>query len=625
MRGAGLERAAMVLAVGGLVPMWGAWASAQPRVTVNPNVRHQTVEGWGSLLRRADTATLTAWRDLGLNIMRMQIGKNALVASSTDWRIRVPLGPNLQENVAKFNMNAGSPGSFVDLPGYGANAQWLAANVWEPSRFKLIADSWSPPHWMKGPTGATQQWVGNPSWNSPSRPTPWLSNEYNHWVGGSYFHSYTGDSIGGRLRVEDPVVLQEFGRYFAAYVTAWQQRYGVPIHSISLQNESGFENPFDSMTFLSTASGGYDASQYATALKSVKDAFTAHGITTKVRGPHYANLREDPMNPWGLLHQMNMIDAVKNHPDPTLRDFLWAYTSNYYNDLTEGSVKNTAAYWRGRNNVPGPWTHWAPLGGVGADGKQNWFVETGDGPGTWLTGSGGTPGNGAITVALKMHNALVHGNASAYLYWEFVDGGSGPTEHSLLGSSQVSNPTSSKKYAAFGQFSRFVRPGAVRVDATFTGGVTSILGASEYDTLNSISVSAYLHDLDRTLTLVLLNLRNTPQSVTLDIPASLGMTQLAMHLSSETHNLAPMGTLQLLTSSGLTQSVTVTLPAYSVLTLSGRTFVVIPEPAGAAWTLAVAGVLLGMRWRSVGDAIACGPASPEPARSRLWCQLAVAA
>lgn len=596
--GLGLSAVVVGLTGGGLLEGTAAWG--QHRVAVNPDVRHQTVEGWGSFLRRADTATLTAWRDLGLNIMRMQIAKNTLVASPTDWRIRVPLGPDLQENVAKFNMNVGTAGSFVDVAGFGMNAQWLAANVWEPSRFKLIADAWTPPHWMKGPTGFSQRWVGNPSWNSPARPTPWLSNEYNHWVGGTYFHSYTGDSIGGRLRTEDPVVMQEYGRYFAAYIKAWEQRYGVPIHNISIQNESGFENPFDSMTLMSTATGANDPNQYALALKSVKDAFTAQGITTKVRGPHFAHLRENPQNPWAFLHQMNMINAVKNHPDRTLIDFLWAYTSNFYDGLSEGSVKNVAAYWRGRNNVPGPWTHWAPMGGVGADGKQNWFVETGDGPDTWLTGSGGTPGDGAITVALKMHNAMVHGNASAYLYWDFVDGTTAPTQHSLLGSQQVNNPTASRKYSAFGQFSRFVRPGAVRVDALFTGGVTSILGNSEYDTLNSVNVSAYLHDEDRTLTVVLLNMLSTSQSVTLDIPSSLGMTHLTVHRTTGTQNLANVGTLQLLTATGLTQSVTVTLPAYSVVTLTGRTFVVIPEPSGVATLLAAATGLLGIRWRRGG-------------------------
>lgn len=558
--------AAAVVGVGAQV-VW-----AQHTVTLNPSVKFQTVEGWGTFLGQTDTATRTAYRDLGMNIMRMNIDKSTLTASSTDWRTRVPLGTDLATNVAKFNMNVSGVASF------GSTAQWLNANSLEPSRFKLIADAWSPPHWMKGPTGASAQWIGNPSFDSPSRPTPWLSNEYNHWYnapGGGHFLNYTGDSIGGRLRTEDATNLAEYGRYFAGYVKAFENRYGVRIDNVSLQNESGFENPFDSMTFLSTATGGYDANQFAAALKSVRTAFTQQGITTKIRGPHYANLNSNPLNPWGLLHQMNMINGVRNDADPTLKDFLWAYTSNFYNDTSEGSVKNTAAYWKGIAGVPGPWANWAPAGpGIGADGKQNWFVETGDGPATWLAGANNTPGNGAISVALKMHNALVHGNASAYLYWSFVDGAGTPTEHGLLGEGQQSNPMASKKYAAFKQFSRYIRPGARRISATFGNGLTSVGGASEYDTLNAVDVSAYFHDEDRTLTIVLLNMETTSQSVTLNIPAELGVAQMDVFRSSGTENFASLADIF-----PLSGPQTITLPAYSVVTLTGRAYSVIPEPA----------------------------------------------
>jgi len=582
-----LKMKALVLAacVVGVIPVW---AMAQQTVTINPGVRHQSVAGWGTFLGATDTATRTAYRDLGMNIMRMSIEKNTLTASSSDWRIRVPLGTDLNANVAKFNMNV-SP-----VSNFGSTAQWMNQNTLEPSRFKLIADAWSPPHWMKGPTGSTQQWVGNPSSNSPARQTPWLSNEYNNWYnapGGGHFLNHTGDSIGGRLRTEDATNLAEYGRYFAGYVKAFENRYGVKIDNISLQNESGFENPFDSMTFLSTATGGYDAGQYAAALKSVRTAFTQQGITTKVRGPHYANLQANPSSPWGLLHQMNMINGVKNDSDPTLKDFMWAYTSNYYNDTSEGSVKNTAAYWRGTANVPGPWANWAATGSIGGDGKENWFVETGDGPATWLNGPNNTPGNGAISVALKMHNALVHANASAYLYWSFVDGVGSPTEHGLLGSGQQSNPMSSKKYAAFKQFSRFIRPGARRINATFGNGLTSVGGASEYDTLSSVNVSAYYHDEDRMLTLVLLNLESTSQSVTLNIPADLGVAQMDVYRTSGTENFVTLADVF-----PLAGAPTITLPAYSVVTLTGRAFTVIPEPSGLG-VIGVVGLALVRRRR----------------------------
>ena len=56
---------------------------------------------------------------------------------------------------------------------------------------------------MKGPTGVKQQWIGNPSSDSPAFATPWLSNTYNHWYtggppGNPHYLGQSGDSIGGR-------------------------------------------------------------------------------------------------------------------------------------------------------------------------------------------------------------------------------------------------------------------------------------------------------------------------------------------------------------------------------------------------------------------------------------------
>src|SRR5947209_8740534 len=158
-----------------------AWGDVA--LTLDPNVRHQTIEGWGSFLGATDTTTRQAFRDLGANVMRMNLPKEVLVASPTDSATPVALGSDLQANINRMNFGLQSVQDFA------STAQWLSQNSLEPGRFKLIGDVWSPPHWMKGPvldpsTGkpTTSQWVGNPSSDSPSFATPWLSNQYNHWV-----------------------------------------------------------------------------------------------------------------------------------------------------------------------------------------------------------------------------------------------------------------------------------------------------------------------------------------------------------------------------------------------------------------------------------------------------------
>jgi O-glycosyl hydrolase len=149
---------------------------------------------------------------------------------------------------------------------------------------------------------------------------------------------------------------------------------------------------------------------------------------------------------------------------------------------------------------------------------------------------------------------------------------------------------SSKKYAAFKQFSRYVRPGAVRIDANFGNGKSSVGGASEYDTLNSVNVSAYYHDTDRVLTIVLLNLEASVQTVSLTIPASLGVAQMDVYRTSGTENFVTLADIF-----PLSGTQTITLPAYSVVTLTGRAYSVIPEPGAVGLGVLMAGVALVRR------------------------------
>jgi O-glycosyl hydrolase len=521
-------------------------------ITVDAKTRHQTIEGWGTSMifwKRSQTpyrdpAWREAYRDLGLNILRLNINKEVLVDASGDLAVPVALSADLKANIEK--MSFADPKTEV----YGDMAVWLRRNALEPERVRIVGSVWSPPHWMKGPTGKKQSHVSNPS---VKKRTPWLS-------GGK-----DGDSIGGRL-LQSPENAEQFGRYLAAWVEGFEQHYGVPIYAASLQNELSFENPFDSATY-EKGEGGKNGQwwQYAAALKAVKDEFTRQGIQTKLMGPHVAHVGEKPSNPWGLRHQMSYIQAVKAHHDPQLIGFLSRYNSNGYLGTSEDSVKMWAAYYRGKAAVPANWARWTKAPGVARDRKPIWVSEAGGAEAAWLTGAGGSPGEGAIIVAQKMHNALVHANASAYLYWQMSDTSDLETEHTLLGKRHVETPTQSKKYSAFKQFSRYVRPGAVRVGATFTNGQSSVGGKSEYDTYNSLNVSAYLHERDRTITVVLVNMRASDEPVSVRLPTNLPLGSMEAYLTSSTGAFARQRDLPV--SDG---QVPLEVPSHGVLTLYGR-------------------------------------------------------
>jgi O-glycosyl hydrolase len=533
-------------------------------VTVDESSTHQTMEGWGSCMITWslgstpywDPAWRAAYRDAGCNILRMDMKKSVLVAAGGDMRVPVPLSSNLQENIAKMNFTP----SVVSV--YGDMAQWLAQNALETNRVKIVGSYWSPPHWMKGPTGNEQYHVSNPS---VEKKTPWLSG------------TSSGDSIGGRL-LQDETNLTQFARYTAAWVKGFEQHYGVPVYAISLQNEISFENPFDSCTYErgpEKAGGGMGDGgqwwQYAGALKAVKSEFQRLGISTKIKGPHCAGVKSTPDNPWELNTQNKYITAVKNHADSALIDFMDFYNCNGYVGSDEDAVKMWAGFWNGKNNVPANWTHWTDCPGVKNDGKWTWLSENGGPKSAWLNGSGGTPGDGAITVTLRMHNAIVHAMTAAYIYWQFTDTGSSETEHTLLGKSHISNPHDSKKYCAFKHFARYVRPGAQRLAATFENSQSSIGGSSGYDTYNSLNVSAFAHTQDLTYTFVLVNMKSGAQSVMINAPTGMPVMAYRVFRTSSSEGFAEQSALHV---SGGTMSLSI--PGYSVVTLYGQ----VPEPLG---------------------------------------------
>ena len=564
-------------------------SSLAQTVTIRPDVRHQTIEGWGTSMAGWDAANTpygdarwkNAYRDLGLNILRVPMEKGVLLDPSGDMTIPVTLGSDMGANLSKFNFNTGG------MPTYGSMAQWLKTNALEPGRVKVVASSWSPPHWMKGPTCATQSWVGDPAQRQYA--TPWLSGQHNPW--GPNYNG--GDSIGGRLKTEDPATAQQYGRYMASWVKGFEQTYGVPLDSISLQNESTFENPFDSMVLNVGPDGQTDHTQYAKALKGVKDAWQELGLNTRVSGPHVANVGPDSSNPYGLDAQMRMIQGVKDHSDPDLIKFLHAYNAHYYMGTGEGAVRATAGYFQGKQAIGGTWgnNNYAYVPGVKNDGKPIYYSETGGEEAYWLQ-SAANPGNGSIATALKMYNALVFSNASQYIYWQLSDGSANVTEHNLLGTSQLDDPHQSQKYSAFKHFSRFVRPGAIRIDASFENDRPTIGGSSQYDTDSALNVAAFLHEADGTFTLVLINTNGAATQTTLDLPASLGITALDVYRTSENESFATLADLI-----PTDNRVTIDVPAFSVMTLYGTLAAPVPEPASLTLVGAASLFLLRRRHR----------------------------
>ncbi|NLF39096.1 hypothetical protein GX586_06605, partial [bacterium] len=160
--------------------MCAAAALHAATVTVNENVRHQQIVGWGTCLYGSSLASMpyndpawrAAYRNLGCNIIRLAMENDALLDASGNHNVPVVLGTNLQQNISKFNF------AIPALAMHGSMIQWLAANALEPERMVLVGSLWTPPHWMKGPTGSKSEYTGQPS--AGEYFTPWMSGDYSY-------------------------------------------------------------------------------------------------------------------------------------------------------------------------------------------------------------------------------------------------------------------------------------------------------------------------------------------------------------------------------------------------------------------------------------------------------------
>ena len=483
-------------------------------LVVNTDVlqQEQKIVGWGTSVGgdHLSESWREAYRDLGMNLLRFHMRHEVLVHAPDDFATPVELTEDMETNLelmgADTPIDVDNPAStgFQRIDPYGDTADWLAENALEPERVKVAGSLWTPPHWMKGPTGEKQNFVGV----TDDYETPFLSDMKVDWLDEP---QPTGDTVGGRLKTEDKHILEQYGWYIASWISAWDERYDKSFDVVSLQNESTFENPFISMTFIVDEKGNEDFGQYAIGLKSVKRAWEKFDMDTRIKGPHVAGFKRNPNNPYQLFWQDMMIEGVKNYEeDPELNDFLDYYNANFYNSTDEGNTKNVAGFWKGGKKVaPDEWG-WHTPPGVQEDGKPIWYSETGEAAG------GGWPNS--IETALKIHSALVHGQASSYIYWQFCDGDDELTQHVLVTEDILEEPLQSKKYAAFKQYSRFIRPGARRINVGFgEEKLSSAGGNSVYDIENSISVSGFIHEQDEELSYVFVNKMNSDKNMKINL------------------------------------------------------------------------------------------------------------
>ena len=561
--------AALVLAVAVALPASAFVQDAAAQVTVDatPAGRRQVIDGFGTALNLHATE---AWYqallldDLQASVVRMDIsprfrspysdaqyyspwfnnsitlpgpeGNNARTYTGpNDYSrpyggSRAPIavmGPDINRNVALFDYGEWRPA------GAGAIARAALSRRAQLGDFKLFGSTFSPAPWLKIASGSTINAPGE-VFPKPGTPYPFVWN---------------GNFSGGHLDVSDVPLevfndgtgptsaLTQYARSTAAYIRGFQNVFGVRIYALSIQNELNFEQFYDSCGYPLT-------SQLAAAIKVLRREFDKYPDLAPIQliGPEDL-LIDSPYSLWQFggganpihknlryLHEMRANDppalaalgffAVHGEPG----DDAWRWYARGWSATPEGTLPST-------------------LAGFTSYGRKSWMTETSGDEARWTDAT-----KGALHVAINIHRALTVGEQSAWLHWQLADAAPA-AEFTLTDRAQGA---SGAKYVAAKHFFKPIRPNAQRVEAT----VAAVPG---------VFASAYVHDADRTITVVLINSAAAPQSVSVDVRGLGASPRSWTTFTSSATQVYERGTATL---EGTRPRVAI--PANGIVTLQGR-------------------------------------------------------
>jgi hypothetical protein len=450
------------------------------------------------------------------------------------------MGPNIETNIGYF--------TFPNTPGAAARAGVMRRL--QLGDFKLFGSLWSPAPWVKVSSGNK---YSDSTFGMPANGTPWPFIWLGNFAGGKLDVSgapladFNDLAQGGSGPTS---ALTQFARCTAAYVRGFQRAHQVQFYALSIQNELNFEEFYNSCTYPLSA-------QYIAALKAVRAEFDKYPDLASIRliGPEDL-LGGDAYGLWqygtGSTTVHKNLQYLKNiaadQAASSALSFLCIH--GYAGDgvTASGSAPTEWNWWlNGWTTSPAAGIP-ANVKGTSAYGKKSWMTETSGEAPAWLSPSTGFPNQGAWSIALKLHQAMTAGMQSGWAYWQFTDGNAVAAQ-TLTDATQRANAA---KYVAAKHFFRFIRPNAVRVNAT----VANAPG---------LNASAYLAASNNTVTIVLVNTAAAAVTVRVQAPSVPAELTSFQSFTSDANalwvsNAAPI----------LAGAADVTVPRYGVCTLFGE-------------------------------------------------------
>ncbi|WP_460064830.1 glycoside hydrolase family 30 protein [Streptomyces sp. YKOK-I1] len=323
------------------------------------------------------------------------------------------------------------------------------------SILRLGIDSGIQPTDPGGPN-ATPKYV----WDGVDKGQVWLAKEAkaygvnrfyaDAWTAPGYMKTNGTDANGGTLcgLAGATCASGDWRTAYANYLVQYARFYaqeGIGITDLGFTNEPDWTATYDSMRL--------------TPAQAVE--------FTKVFGPiaNPAGYKVACCDSFGWTQQKAYTSAIE--ADATARNLVATHTGHSYASAVDGPLPTTRRTWM---------SEWSPNG-------TTWNEN-------WDDGSG----YDGFTVASAVHDALTKGNTSGYVFWY---GASLGATRGLIQMDGADYHVSKRLWALAG-YSRFIRPGAVRIAATTP------------DT--DLGLSAF-RNTDGTLTVVVLNASSSAQQV----------------------------------------------------------------------------------------------------------------
>jgi O-glycosyl hydrolase len=272
-------------------------------------------------------------------------------------------------------------------------------------------------NWNNWDLSATRKLIAvlkaNPDYQVPTYfSTPWTppNNDTSRWKLGVSDY-VNAPEIGGYL---DPARYQDYADLLADYVLGFESEMGAPLAALSLQNEPNYKASYES--------ADWSAAQFHSFLTVLRSEFDKKGVFSAL--PDFTIIAPEA----ATYSEALILPSLADGNTAALFGIVGAHQYDF-------------GPWNVSNYAPKPLTNSL------AAGKRVWITE-------WNTSAfkAETPLATALLLASLIQADMTTARVSAYVHWWYKD---------LVDSAGLPN----KNLCAIAQFSRFVRPGSLRVQA----------------------------------------------------------------------------------------------------------------------------------------------------------------